>query len=188
MEKVRCFGTGDELYEAYHDEEWGRPVADSPDEHELLERICLEGAQAGLSWITVLRKREAYREAFRGFDPTAMAAMTDEDVERLMGNAGIIRNRQKIVSAIGNARALCAMHEAGERLSGLMAANTPEPRGRAPLTFADVPSSTAESAALSRELKRRGFSFVGPTTMYATLQAIGAVDDHIHGCWLASDA
>lgn len=186
MEKVRCFGAGDQLYEAYHDDEWGRPVVDSPDERELLERICLEGAQAGLSWITVLRKRDAYREAFHGFDPAAMATMTDDDVETLLGNAGIIRNRQKIVSAIGNARALLAMHEAGERLRDLVTAHTPEPRERAPLSFADVPSSTSDSVALSRELKKRGFRFVGPTTMYATLQAIGAVDDHIQGCWLAA--
>lgn len=185
MDKVRCFGAGDALYEAYHDEEWGRPVVDDADERALLERICLEGAQSGLSWILVLRKREGYRKAFHGFDPVKVAAMTDDDVEALMQDAGIVRNRRKIVSTIGNAKALLAMHEAGERLADVIAEHTPEPRGHAPLTFADVPSQTAESLALSNELKKRGFRFVGPTTMYATLQAVGAVDDHIQGCWLA---
>lgn len=185
MEKVRCFGAGDALYEAYHDEEWGRPVQDGPDERALLERICLEGAQAGLSWITVLRKREGYREAFHGFDPVQVAAMTDDDIEALLGNPAIIRNRAKIVSAIGNAKALLALHEAGERLADLIAQHTPATRPRAPLSFFDVPTQTPESAELSRELKKRGFRFVGPTTMYATMQAIGAVDDHIQGCWLA---
>ena len=188
MEKVRCFGAGDPLYEAYHDDEWGRPVADDPDERALLERVCLEGAQAGLSWITVLRKREGYRDAFHGFDPVKVAAMTDDDVEALMLDARIVRNRQKILATIGNAQALLAMHEAGERLADLIEAHTPEPRGRAPLTFADVPTRTDESAALSKALKKRGFRFVGPTTMYATLQAVGAVDDHIQGCFLARPA
>lgn len=185
MEKVRCFGAGDPLYEAYHDEEWGRPVESSEDERELLERLCLEGAQAGLSWITVLRKREGYRELFHGFDPAKVSALTEADVEALMLDARIVRNRAKIESTIGNARALVAMHEAGERLSDLIAEHTPAARPQAPLTFADVPTQTSESAALSKALKHRGFRFVGPTTMYATLQAIGAVDDHIQGCWLA---
>ena len=187
MDKVRCFGSGDALYAAYHDEEWARPVDDTPDESALLERLCLEGAQAGLSWITILRKREGYREAFHGFDPEKVAAMGPDDVERLLGDPGIVRNRQKIEATIGNARALLAMHEQGERLADVIAAHTPEAREHAPLTFADVPAQTPESVALSKELKKRGFRFVGPTTLYATLQAIGAVDDHIHGCWLAKD-
>lgn len=185
METIRCFGTGDPLYEAYHDHEWGRPVADTPDESALFERITLEGAQAGLSWITVLRKREGYREAFHGFDPGAVAAMTADDVDELLGNPGIVRNRAKVTSAIGNARALLAMHDDGERLADLIARYAPEPRATAPLTFADVPGQTPGSVTLSNELKKRGFRFVGPTTMYATMQAVGAVDDHIHGCFLA---
>lgn len=188
MDKVRCFGTGDPLYEAYHDGEWGRPILDSPDEHELLERICLEGAQAGLSWITVLRKRQAYREVFHGFDPSAMSTMTDDDVEALLGNPGIIRNRQKVMAAIGNARALVAMHGVGDKLRDLIDAHAPAPREAAPLSFADVPTFSPESVALSKDLKKRGFRFVGPTTVYATLQAIGVVDDHVSGCWLARKA
>lgn len=185
MKKVRCFGAGDELYETYHDEEWGRPVVDSPDERELFERVALEGFQAGLSWITVLRKREAFRDAFADFDPAAVAEFTEEDVERLMADEGIIRNRAKIVATIGNARALIAMHEHGERLTDLVAEHAPEPREIPPLTFNDVPGQTPESVALSKELKKRGFRFVGPTTMYALMQATGVVDDHIKGCWLA---
>lgn len=185
METIRCFGTGDALYEAYHDEEWGRPVADTPDEHALFERIALEGAQAGLSWITILRKREGYREAFHRFAPAKVAEMTTDDVDRLLTNPGIVRNRAKIEATIGNARALLAMHEAGERLAELIVAHGPEPRGHAPLTFADVPAQTPESLALSKALKKRGFRFVGPTTMYAAMQAIGTVDDHIQGCFLA---
>ena len=183
--KVRCFGAGDELYEAYHAEEWGRPVEDSPDERELFERVCLEGFQAGLSWITILRKRGAFREAFADFDPSTVAAFDDDDVERLMGNAGIIRNRPKIVAAIGNAEALQTMHANGERLIDLVAEHAPQPRPQPPLTFEDVPSTTDESKRLSKAMKDRGFRFVGPTTMYALMQATGVVDDHIHGCWLA---
>lgn len=185
METIRCFGTGDPLYEAYHDLEWGRPVEDSPTESALFERITLEGAQAGLSWITVLRKREGYREAFHGFDPEIVAAMTPADVDLLLSNPGIVRNRMKIESTIGNAAALLALHEVGERLADLLATHAPEPRSHAPLTFADVPAQTKGSAALSNELKKRGFRFVGPTTLYAAMQAIGLVDDHIHGCFLA---
>ena len=187
MVKVRCFGAGYPLYEAYHDEEWGRPVADSPDERELFERVCLEGFQAGLSWITVLRKRDAFRAAFAGFDPAVVAEFGDDDVTRLMADAGIVRNRLKIEAAITNARALLALHDEGERLADLVALHTPEARERPPLSFADVPAQTAESLALSKAMKKRGFRFVGPTTMYALLQAVGAVDDHIQGCWLARD-
>ena len=121
MVKVRCFGAGDPLYEAYHDEEWGRPVADSPDERELFERVCLEGFQAGLSWITVLRKRDAFRAAFAGFDPAVVAEFGDDDVTRLMADAGIVRNRLKIEATVTNARALLALHDEGERLADLVA-------------------------------------------------------------------
>lgn len=185
---VRCFGTGDPLYEAYHDDEWGRPIGDSADERDLFERVALEGFQAGLSWITVLRKREAFRAAFEGFDPAAVSRFDDDDVARLLADPGIVRNRMKIMATIGNARALLQLHADGERLATLVESHTPAPRHEAPLTFADVPSSTPESVALSRQLKRRGFRFVGPTTMYALLQAVGAVDDHIRGCWLARAA
>jgi DNA-3-methyladenine glycosylase I len=187
MAKVRCFGAGDPLYEAYHDEEWGRPVADSPDERELFERVCLEGFQAGLSWITVLRKRDAFRAAFAGFDPAAIAEFGEDDVARLMDDAGIVRNRLKIEAAITNAQALLALHDAGERLADLVVAHTPVARERPPLSFADVPAQTPESQALSKAMQKRGFRFVGPTTMYALLQAVGAVDDHIQGCWLAAE-
>lgn len=184
MGRQRCFGTGDPLYEAYHDDEWGRTVGDSPDERELFERIALEGFQAGLSWITVLRKRPAFREAFHGFVPAQVAAMGDDDVEALMGDPGIVRNRLKIRAAIGNARALLALHEDGGRLADVVARHTPPPRDAAPQP-GEVPGSTPESVALSRDLKKLGFRFVGPTTMYALLQAVGAVDDHVAGCWLA---
>lgn len=186
QDRVRCFGTGDPLYQAYHDEEWGRPLTDSPDEHELFERLALEGFQAGLSWITVLRKRESFRTAFAGFDPAVVAGFDEDDVARLLADPGIIRNRLKIEATIGNARALLRLHDEGKRLSDIVARHSPQPRGHAPLTFADVPTQSEESVALSKELRRLGFRFVGPTTMYALLQAIGAVDDHIHGCWLAA--
>ncbi|MCG6566971.1 DNA-3-methyladenine glycosylase I [Tessaracoccus sp. ZS01] len=185
MDKVRCFGADDPLYQAYHDDEWGRPLDHSDDERELLERVCLEGFQAGLSWLTVLRKRDTFREAFAGFDPAIVAQFTEDDVEELMANPGIIRNRLKILATIANARALNKMHEDGERLADLIAEYAPGPREQAPLTGFDVPASTDESVALSKELRRRGFRFVGPTTMYALMQAIGHVDDHIKGCWLA---
>lgn len=183
--KVRCFGAGDALYEAYHDEEWGRPLPDSPDEHELFERLCLEGFQSGLSWITILRKRDAFRDAFEGFDPVAVAGFDDEDVERLMDDAGIIRNRRKIMATIQNAQALLALHAEGDRLTDLVAAHSPGSREHPPLTFNDVPSRTPESEALAKLLKKRGFTFVGPTTLYALMQSTGVIDDHIQGCWLA---
>jgi len=176
---VRCFGAGDPLYEEYHDHEWGVPVhGDSV----IFERIVLEGAQSGLSWITILRKRQGYREAFAGFDPVAVAQFTDLDVDRLLENPGIVRNRLKINSAITNARALVAMHEAGESLDDLFWSFQPPARKRPPGTWADVPGSTDESKALAKALKQRGFVFVGPTTMYASMQACGLVNDHIKGC------
>ncbi|WP_084128511.1 DNA-3-methyladenine glycosylase I [Demequina sp. NBRC 110055] len=176
---VRCFGNGDPLYEAYHDDEWGVPVHG---EAALLERIVLEGAQSGLSWVTILRKREGYREAFARFEPSAVAAFGEAEVERLMGDPGIVRNRRKIESAITNARAVVGLHDAGETLDDLFWSFAPQPRAAAPATWADVPASTPESVALAKELKRRGFVFVGPTTMYAAMQACGLVDDHIAGC------
>ena len=179
--RTRCFGTGDPLYERYHDQEWGRPVhGDGP----LFERLVLEGFQAGLSWITVLRKREAFRAAFAGFDAQVMAAFDDDDVARLMADATIVRNRAKIVAAIGNARALLAMQAAGESLDDLVWSHAPAEHPR-PRSWADLPTTTPQSHALSRALKARGFRFVGPTTTYASMQACGLVDDHLVGCWRA---
>jgi DNA-3-methyladenine glycosylase I len=175
----RCFGDGDPLYERYHDEEWGFPVLD---ERDLYERMTLEAFQSGLSWRTILAKRDAFRRAFAGFDPDAVAEFGDADVERLLGDASIVRNRAKIEAALANARATVALRDSGsESLDGVIRAHTPE-RGAPPETWKDVPSSTPETVALARELKRRGFRFVGPTTLYALMQACGLVDDHLAGC------
>lgn len=182
METFRCFGTGDPLYEAYHDTEWGVPPSSSEDERELFERMSLEAFQSGLAWITILRKREAFRAAFAGFDPAAVAAFDDDDVARLLADAGIVRNRAKIESTIVNARALRAMHERGERLADVFETHRPAPRARRLTRLDELPASTAESVALAKELKRLGFRFVGPTTAYAAMQALGYVDDHVAGC------
>ncbi|MBE1877897.1 DNA-3-methyladenine glycosylase I [Myceligenerans pegani] len=177
---ARCFGDGDPLYEAYHDTEWGLPVHG---EAELFERIALEGFQSGLSWITVLRKRPAFREVFHGFDPAAVAAFTERDVERLLTDARIIRNRMKIEATVVNARALTALHGQGRTLDELFWSFAPDDPGRErPALWADVPAQTGESKALSKALKKEGFRFVGPTTMYAAMQACGLVDDHLSTC------
>lgn len=186
-ERVRCFGSGDPLYAAYHDEEWGRPLADTADERAMYERLVLEGFQAGLSWLTILRKREAFRAAFHGFEPGRVAGFDDRDVYRLMTDTGIVRNRAKITAAIGNARALLNLHDEGLRLTDLIQEHAPAPRQRPPLTFADIPARTDGSTAAGRALKERGFRFVGPTIVYALMEAVGMVDDHIQGCWLAAD-
>jgi DNA-3-methyladenine glycosylase I len=174
----RCFGDGDPVYERYHDQEWGLPVLD---ERGLFERLSLEAFQSGLSWRTILVRREAFREAFAGFDPDAVAAFGDADVERLLGDEGIIRNRAKIEATLANARATVAMRTRGDPLEALIRAHAPSAR-EAPASWAKVPSSTPETVALAKELKRRGFSFVGPTTLYALMQACGLVDDHLAGC------
>jgi DNA-3-methyladenine glycosylase I len=164
----------DPLLRGYYGTEWGMPVRD---ERGLFERISLEGFQAGLSWATILRKRPAFRAAFAGFDPDAVAGFGDDDVARLMGDAGIVRNRRKIEATIGNARATVALREDGglaELVWSFRPARTPEPR-----TFAEIPTRTDESAALARELRRRGFSFVGPTSMFALMEAVGIVDTHL---------
>lgn len=178
---TRCFGTGDPLYERYHDEEWGRPPQDVPDEAPLFERIALEGFQAGLSWLTVLRKREAFRVAFCGFRPDVVAGYGDEEVARLSRDPTIIRNPLKIRATIHNARAVVSLHEQGLRLWDVLRGFAPEPWA-APGSMAELPSSTAESEALSRRMKQLGFTFVGPVTMYATLQALGLVNDHLADC------
>ncbi|WP_297751250.1 DNA-3-methyladenine glycosylase I [uncultured Tessaracoccus sp.] len=181
---IRCFGTGDALYERYHDEEWGRPLTLSPDERELFERLALEGFQSGLSWLTVLRKRAAFRQAFHEFTPEVVAAYTD-DVARLMSDATIIRNERKIRAAIRNAGALVELHAAGGSLMGLLEEHRPVGHRR-PATPEEAPSQSAESVALAKRLKQLGFVFVGPVTMYALMQAVGVVDDHAENCWLVT--
>lgn len=176
----RCAWVGDDAeYRRYHDEEWGVPLHGN---RALFEKMSLEGFQAGLSWITILRKRPRFREVFGGFDPVVVAAFDDADVERLMADAGIIRNRQKITATISNARLVREMGD-GE-LDELMWSFAPG-RGIRPRSFDDVPAVTAESTAMSKALRKRGFRFVGPTTMYALMQSAGMVDDHIAGCWRA---
>ena len=172
---TRCWwATSDPAYIAYHDDEWGRPVTD---DRTLFEKLCLEGFQAGLSWLTILRKRERFRQAFAGFVPAAVAAFGPDDEARLLADPGIVRNRAKIAATIGNARAVL---EVGS-LRDVVWAFAPDPS--APRrSAADVPAITPESLALSRELKRRGFRFVGPTTVYAFMQAMGLVNDHLADC------
>lgn len=170
------WAASDPLLREYYDHEWGVPVRD---EIGLFERVTLEAFQSGLSWRTVLAKRPAFREVFHGFDPEAVAAMDERDVERLLGDARIIRNRRKIEATVTNARATVALREDGglaDLVWSFMPSSTPHPD-----RFADVPTTSDESRALSRELKRRGFVFVGPTTMYALMEAIGMVDTHLVG-------
>ncbi|MEV1293317.1 DNA-3-methyladenine glycosylase I [Pseudonocardia sp. NPDC049635] len=170
-------------YVAYHDDEWGRPVHGTA---AWFERMVLEGFQSGLSWIVILRKRPAFREVFEGFDPERVARFDDGDVARLLTDARIVRNRQKIEATVSNARAVLELAAAGEDLGGFLASFAPDPATRTrPATLADVPASTPESTALSRALKKRGFRFVGPTTCYALMQATGLVDDHVAYCWRA---
>jgi DNA-3-methyladenine glycosylase I len=175
--RARCgWGASTPDYAAYHDEEWGRPVRDAD---ALYEKLCLEAFQSGLSWLTILRKREAFRAAFAGFEIAAVARFGERDVERLMGDAGIVRNRAKIEASIANAKAA----EAVEDLSELLWSFAPDPATRpAPRSPGDVPAITPESTAMAKELKRRGFRFVGPTTAYALMQACGLVNDHLEGC------
>ena len=185
--RARCpWATGD-VYSAYHDDEWGVPLHG---DRALLEKLTLEGFQSGLSWIVVLRKREAFRAAFAGFDPDAVAAFGDDDVERLMADAGIVRNRQKIDAAIGNARAVVALRErdgdgALDRLVWSFA-DAARAEHMPPDDLADVPASTTASKALAKALQREGLRFVGPVTIYALMQSAGLVDDHVAGCWRAA--
>ena len=167
-------------YAAYHDEEWGTPLHG---DDALFERLCLEAFQSGLSWITILRKRPAFRAAFAGFAIDAVAAFTDDHHARLMGDAGIVRNRAKITAAIANARAAQGLPEGLSALLWSFAPGASRPR---PATLADVPATSPESVAMAKELKRRGFVFVGPTTAYALMQATGMVDDHVADCFRAS--
>ena len=178
--KRRCaWCTTDPLYVRYHDEEWGRPVRD---ERAIYEKLCLEGFQAGLSWLTILKKRDAFREAFRGFDPEVVAGFGKRDVTRLMKDAGIVRNRMKIESTINNVRATLRLAEWGESLTELFWSSAPKKRKSPPRSLGQVPALTAESAALSKTLLKKGFTFVGPTTLYAAMQSLGVVDDHVASC------
>lgn len=176
---LRCpwGATEDELYRTYHDTEWGRTVHGRD---ALFERLCLESFQSGLAWITILRKRENFRAAFAGFDPERIALFTDADVQRLMNDTSIVRNRLKIEAALHNARAVLDL--VGTDLDSLLWSFAPEPRAGRVKEFTQVPASTAESTALAKELKRRGMKFVGPTTAYALMQATGMVDDHLLDC------
>lgn len=164
-EPIRCWTTSDPAYNAYHDEEWGRPVVD---EHGLYERLCLEGFQSGLAWITILRKREAFRRGFAGFDPERVARFGEDDVRRLLDDEGIVRHRGKIEATIANARATLALRDTETPLAGLL------------WEYRDAP----DGEELSRRLKKAGFRFVGPTTVYSSLQACGIVNGHIAECWV----
>ncbi|POH72251.1 DNA-3-methyladenine glycosylase I [Arthrobacter glacialis] len=180
--KARCAWAGierDEQYQQYHDTEWGRPVTG---EAELFERLSLEAFQSGLSWLTILRKRESFRRAFGNFEPAVVAAFGQDDIDRLMADASIVRNLMKINATIGNARALLALPQ-GTTLSQLLASHAPAAvRGAGE----PIPGKTAESLQLAKVLKKHGFAFVGPTTAYAMMQAVGIVNDHQPGCWLAA--
>ena len=174
---ARCgWAANDAEYRRYHDEEWGRPLHD---ERALFEKLCLEGFQAGLSWITILRRRPAFRSAFADFDVATVAAFTEADVTRLLGDERIIRHRGKIAATIGNARTTLALDES---LADLIWSFAPAPRPQPLHDLAEVPAITPESTALSKELRSRGYRFVGPTTMYALMQSSGLVNDHIDGC------
>ncbi|MEM1412975.1 MAG: DNA-3-methyladenine glycosylase I [Pseudomonadota bacterium] len=185
-EPMRCaWVTDDAAYQAYHDDEWGRPVRD---EHQLFELLTLEGAQAGLSWLTILRKREGYRRAFARFDPRRVAGYDEKRVERLMNDASIVRHRGKIEATINNARRVLALWEAGTGLVELTwAPVNGTPKVNHWETLGQVPGSTPQSEALSKQLKRHGFRFVGPTTVYAYLQAAGVVNDHLTSCFRHPD-
>jgi DNA-3-methyladenine glycosylase I len=178
----RCWwGASSPEYVAYHDVEWGRPVRD---DRGIYERLVLEGFQSGLSWLTILRKRENFRAAFANFEIERVARFGKRDVSRLLNDAGIVRHRGKIEAAIANAKAAAALDVP---LAELVWSFAPPRRRRVPRATEDLPSITPESTALSKELKGRGFRFVGPTTAYATMQACGVVNDHIAGCWVRAE-
>ena len=186
--RQRCWWAGadraapDPLMVAYHDDEWGVPVHDDV---ELFERLALESFQAGLSWSTILRKREAFRTAFRGFDPVLVAAFDQDDRARLMADAGIVRNGAKVDATIGNAAAFLATAAEHGSFDAYLATIVPRPPARLPLTAVsgEIPDTTPVSDALSKDLKRRGFRFVGSTIVYAFMQSVGLVDDHLPGCF-----
>jgi len=188
--RARCaWSATDPEYRRYHDEEWGVPLHGDT---AVFEKLSLEGFQAGLSWITILRRRDGIRAAFAAFDPRVLASWGEEEVTRLLSDARIIRNRAKVEAALTNARVLVQLldSEGDGALDRLVWSFAPAPRSESerPVSFAEVPATTPESAALSKELRRRGFRFVGPTTMYALMQSGGLVDDHLAGCWRAGSA
>ena len=181
--RARCaWGAGDATYRAYHDTEWGRPVAD---ERGLYEKLCLECLQSGLSWALILRKRDGIRDALARFDPDAVAGFTEDDIERLLQDERVIRNRRKLEAIVRNAEATVAMR-GDTPLPELVWSFRPSPR-RAPRSYDDLAPLTDESKALAKELKRRGFAFVGPTTVYSTMQAVGLVNDHLAGCFVRDE-
>ena len=186
---TRCPWCGtDPLYVAYHDHEWGRPVTD---DRRLFEKLCLEGFQSGLSWLTILRKREGFRAAFRGFEPELIASWGEPETARLLGDPGIVRHRGKIESVLNNARRACDLVDEAGSLAAFLWRFEPTPAQRpqrCDLATLRTLGKTAESTALSKELKRRGWSFVGPTTVYAFMQAMGMVNDHIEGCAIREPA
>ena len=187
--KPRCWWCeGDDLYRDYHDGEWGRPVSD---DRRLFEKLCLEGFQAGLSWLTILRKRDNFRAAFAGFEPDAVARFTAEDVNRVMLDAGIVRNRAKIEATVNNARRYEQLVERFGSLAAYVWGFEPDPRSRpASLDYATLMriANNAESTAMSKDLLKRGWRFVGPTTVYAFMQAMGLVNDHLEGCAMRAEA
>jgi DNA-3-methyladenine glycosylase I len=183
-DKARCrWSASDPEYLRYHDEEWGTPLhGDRP----LFEKMCLEGFQAGLSWITILRKRHVFREVFHGFEAGRVAVMGDDEIEAAMQNVGIIRNRAKILATIKNARLTVELTDGHTgAFDELLWSFAPPKRAKRLASFAEMPASTDESIAMSKTLRKLGFGFVGPTTMYALMQSSGMVDDHISGCWRA---
>jgi DNA-3-methyladenine glycosylase I len=181
--KVRCrWGSTDELYRDYHDREWGRPVTD---ERGLYEKLCLECLQSGLSWALILRKRDGIRDAFADFSPDAVAAFARKEIDGLLKDTRVIRNRRKLEAIVQNAQATVAMRNQ-QPLAELVWSFLP-PRRRAPRSYADMASLTDESKQLAKELKRQGFAFVGPTTVYSTMQAVGVVNDHLAGCFVRKE-
>jgi DNA-3-methyladenine glycosylase I len=172
-------------YRAYHDNEWGRPVGD---DSRVFEKLCLEGFQAGLSWLTILRKRDSFRDAFGRFDPEVVARFDEADIERLLADASIVRHRGKIEAAIANARAIVEMWERGDSLASLFWAYELPTGQEGPLRASEVPDATVQSKALSMQLRHRGFRFVGPTTVYAAMQSLGVTNDHLQSCHFRSVA
>lgn len=184
-EQRRCSWAGsDALYQNYHDNEWGRPVTD---DNRLFEKLCLEGFQSGLSWLTILRKRENFRAAFAGFEMSRVAEMDNTDIERLLLDAGIIRHRGKIASTINNAKRTLEIQREFGSLAAYIWRFEPEPV-KGPIVSGSIPAETEASKALSKDLRKRGFSFVGPTTSYAFMQAMGLVNDHVDGCFCRAEA
>lgn len=183
--RTRCaWGIHPEIYRTYHDTEWGRPVTS---ERAIFEKLCLEGFQAGLSWLTILKKRQAFRERFVGFDPEALAAWGEPEVDAALGDAGIVRNRAKVEATVDNARAALELWAAGDSLVELLWSAEAASGSSPSAVSVEVPATTPEATALSKVLKKRGFRFVGPTTVYSTLQSLGIVNDHLSRCWVHAE-